>query len=82
MLDQERDAWVEPEEVADAMLRCCEDDSVVGGYVMEVGKGTTRHVDWRNDPGPSGAGLTATPAATIAEVFGWLSEPGWGVPSK
>ncbi|KAK3111844.1 hypothetical protein LTR53_012495 [Teratosphaeriaceae sp. CCFEE 6253] len=82
MLDPERDAWVEPEEVAAAMLRCCEDDEVVGGYVMEVGKGQTRQVDWRNDPGPQGPGMTSTPAATIAEVFGWLAQEGWGMPGK
>ncbi|KAK4561511.1 hypothetical protein LTR86_004829 [Recurvomyces mirabilis] len=80
MIDEARDQWVEPEEVAEAMLRCCEDDEVVGGYIMEVSKGKTRHVDWRNDPGPSGEGNTASNSAnTIAEVFGWLGEEGWGV---
>jgi hypothetical protein len=65
------------------MLRCCEDDSIVGGYVMEVAKGKTRHVDWRNDPGPSGAGNSVSSAAnTIAEVFEWLGQDGWGVPKK
>ena len=44
MLDESVDAWVEPEEVAEGMLRCCEDETVVGGFVMEVLKGRTRNV--------------------------------------
>jgi len=80
MLDESADEWVAPEEVAEAMLRCCEDDSVTGGYVMEVLKGKMRHVDWRMDPGPQGPGSTvANRAANVAEAFGWLTEPGWGV---
>ncbi|TKA41827.1 hypothetical protein B0A54_08253 [Friedmanniomyces endolithicus] len=80
MLDSAQDAWVEPEEVAEAMLRCCEDDSVVGGWVLEVGKGQTRNVEWRDDPGPRGAGMSAGNAETaVGEVFGWLGEEGWGV---
>ncbi|KAK4540128.1 hypothetical protein LTR36_009793 [Oleoguttula mirabilis] len=80
MLDENVDAWVEPIEVAEAMLRCCEDKTVVGGWVLEVTKGNTRNVDWREDPGPSGPGATAGNYATVtAEVYQWLSEPGWGV---
>lgn len=80
MLNAEQDAWVEPEEVAEAMLRCCEDDVIVGGYVMEVLKGKTRNVDWKMDPGPQGPGGTASGGAKLhAEVLGWLSEKGWGV---
>lgn len=45
MLDEAVDAWVEPEEVADALLRCCEDKDVVGGWVLEVTKGQTRNVN-------------------------------------
>lgn len=83
MLDEDVDEWVEPEEVAHAMLRCCEDDEITGGYVMEVSKGRTRRVDWKNDPGPSGPGNTvANTATTTAEIFQWLSQPLWGVPSK
>ncbi|EMC93731.1 hypothetical protein BAUCODRAFT_112155 [Baudoinia panamericana UAMH 10762] len=83
MVDESQDAWVEPEEVAEAMLRCCEDQTVTGGYVMEVVKGKTRYVDWKMDPGPSGLGAnTANRAVMYAEVFQWLSEPGWGVPRE
>ena len=40
-------------------------------------------VDWRNDPGPTGEGADASNrATTIAEVYQWLAEPGWGVPTK
>lgn len=40
-------------------------------------------VDWRNDPGPTGEGADASNrATTIAEVYQWLAEPGWGVPNK
>ncbi|KAK5140452.1 hypothetical protein LTR32_006750 [Rachicladosporium monterosium] len=80
MLDSAQDAWVEPSEVAEAMLRCCEEDSVVGGWVLEVGKGQTRNVEWRDDPGPRGAGMSAGNAEkAVGEVFGWLGEEGWGV---
>lgn len=79
MLDSERDEWVEPEEVADVMLKCVEGEEFGGGWVVEVLKDRTRRVDWRNDPGPSGSGSSASNAATMAtEVFGWLAEPGWG----
>ncbi|KAK4502613.1 hypothetical protein PRZ48_006039 [Zasmidium cellare] len=79
MLNKEQDEWVEPEEVAEALLRCVEDEGVGGGYVMEVLKGRTRNVEWRMDPGPQGPGGTASERAAMAmEVFGWLGEPGWG----
>lgn len=79
-LAQGKDEFVEPEEVAEAMLRCCEDDEVGGGYVMEVLKGATRRVGWRMDPGPQGPGGTASNGPVMsAEVFEWLGEPGWGV---
>ncbi|EME85080.1 uncharacterized protein MYCFIDRAFT_41376 [Pseudocercospora fijiensis CIRAD86] len=79
-LDTEQDEWVEPEDVAEAMLRCVESDDVVGGWVLEVLKGRTRNVDWRNDPGPEGPGGTASNRDNAAaEVYQWLGEPGWGV---
>lgn len=79
MVNSEQDEWVEPEEVAEAMLRCAEDPEVGGAYVMEVLKHRTRKVDWKMDPGPQGPGGGATNTAVMkAEVLGWLSEPGWG----
>lgn len=80
MVDERNDEWVLPEEVADVMLRCCEDDAVGGGFIMEVLKNSVRNVDWRNDPGPQGpGGTTANKATMISEVFGWLAQEGWGV---
>jgi NAD(P)-dependent dehydrogenase (short-subunit alcohol dehydrogenase family) len=80
----EATGWVTPEEVAAAMLRCVEDDDLVGGTVLEIGKDHTRRVEWRNDPGPDlreGRGIRAT-----KEEFGdqmaaeWLKDPRiWGV---
>lgn len=79
-LDEKQDEWIEPEEVADAMLRCVESDDVVGGWVLEVLKGTTRNVGWQNERGPQGPGSTASnSAANVAEVYDWLAQPGWGV---
>lgn len=52
MVDESVDEWVTPEEVAEQMLRCVEDDAVGAGTVWEVLKGRYRKVDWRNDPGP------------------------------
>ncbi|KAI5362089.1 Putative short-chain dehydrogenase/reductase SDR, NAD(P)-binding domain superfamily [Septoria linicola] len=79
LLDEKRDEWVEPEEVAAAMLECVESEEKVGGWVLEVVKDATRNVDWRNDPGPQGPGATASNAAVnVAEVFNWLAQPGWG----
>jgi NAD(P)-dependent dehydrogenase (short-subunit alcohol dehydrogenase family) len=84
MVNHEIDEWVEPEEVADALMRCCEDEEVTGGWVMEVLKGKTRNVVWKNDPGPSGPGgkASASESTTVAEAFEWLATPGWGVVAK
>ena len=79
LVDEEQDEWVYPEEVAEGMLRCCEDDEVVGGYILEIVKNATRNVHWKNDPGPSGSGSTVSNRATLTkEVFDWLAEPNWG----
>jgi hypothetical protein len=76
----EAQVWTEPEEVAEAMLRCVTDEDIGGGYVMEVLKNRTRNVDWRMDPGPEGEGVRAANSAVAAEeVLGWLKEEGWGV---
>jgi hypothetical protein len=64
-VDQTRDEWVTPEEVAEATLALIEKDKiggekVRGGTVLEVGKGSTRVVEILHDKGPSGPGLGAT----------------------
>lgn len=83
MVDEAQDVWVEPEEVAEAMLRCVVEPEIGGGYVMEVLKGATRHVDWRMDPGPQGEGATvANRGRADEEVLEWLAEEGWGVEKR
>ncbi|KAK3681978.1 hypothetical protein LTR37_020711 [Vermiconidia calcicola] len=83
LFDEQQDVWVQPEEVAEQMLRCCEDDSIGGGVVWEVLKDKYRAVDWRMDPGPEGTGATVSNRAQMTEeVFGWLAEPGWGQVAK
>ena len=83
LVDEEQDEWVLPEEVAEQMLRCCEDDEIDGGYVLEVLKGKYRKVNFANDPGPSGPGGSVSNTASLGkEVFDWLATPGWGVPKE
>ncbi|POR35618.1 15-hydroxyprostaglandin dehydrogenase [NAD(+)] [Tolypocladium paradoxum] len=83
-LNQEQDGWVTPQEVADAMLACVEKASLVGGTVLEVGKGRTREVGVLNDPGPDtspGAGTVASRAEEGERmVWEWLEDGNiWGV---
>ncbi|OCL14952.1 NAD(P)-binding protein [Glonium stellatum] len=78
-VDQDKDVWATPEEVAEAMLRCLEDPEMVGGTILEVGAGQTRKVAMLNDPGPSGPGHTVSNiGANYANVFELLNEDGWG----
>lgn len=83
MIDESQDVWVTPEYVAEAMYRCISDESIGGGYMMEVLKDQTRNVEWRMDPGPSGPGATVAHRADgDDEALGWLQGEGWGVPKK
>jgi hypothetical protein len=82
-VDQERDGWVTPEEVAEAMVRLIQDEEFVGGTVLEVGKGSTRVVHAYNDPGPDmspGKGLITGNASKGDDmVRGWLNDKSiWG----
>ena len=83
----EEDGWVTPEEVAEAMGRLLEDVDLVGGTILEVGKGYTRSVGWRDDPGPnmeSGMGI-ATSNSHLGDdaVRTWLEDKSiWGHPSS
>jgi hypothetical protein len=80
LVDESQDEWVTPEEVAEQMLRCCEDGEIGGGCIWEVLKGNYRKVNWSMDPGPSGPGATVGGRAKlIKEVYEWLAEPDWGV---
>ncbi|KAF2847395.1 NAD(P)-binding protein [Plenodomus tracheiphilus IPT5] len=77
-VDESKDEWATPEEVAEAMLRCLEDDELPGGTILEVGKGQTRRVEALNDPGPKGAGHTVSRIEEgWGEVFGWLGGEAW-----
>lgn len=52
MIDENVDEWVTPEEVAEQMLRCAEDEAIGAGWVWEVLKGRYRQVDWQMAPAP------------------------------
>jgi NAD(P)-dependent dehydrogenase (short-subunit alcohol dehydrogenase family) len=75
-----KDEWATPEEVAEAMLRCLVDEDLPGGSILEVGKDQTRKVEAFNDPGPSGPGHTASNLLEKYEdVYGLLETEDWGV---
>ncbi|KAF5573945.1 15-hydroxyprostaglandin dehydrogenase [Fusarium pseudoanthophilum] len=74
-IDGTKDEWVEPEDVALAMLSLVEKDEYVGGTVLEVGKGQTREVHVLNDAGPSGSGHTVSGLKKgVDEVWEILSQ--------
>lgn len=84
-VDQTKDAWVTPEEVAHAMLQCVEDPGRGGGVVLEVGASNTREVQVFNDPGPDmrpeGGMFTSNAEAGDNEVYGFLRNKAvWGWP--
>lgn len=78
--DEEKQEWVTPEEVAEAMLKGVESPDVPGGSIVEVGMGYTRKVEAFDDPGPMGRpGIrTNQPEEKVKEVFQWLGQDGWG----
>ena len=65
-VDEEKDEWVTPEEVALAMVRLVRDEATCGGKILEVGKDSIRWVEALNDPGPGGEGMTTSHARSIA----------------
>ena len=82
-VDQEKDGWVTPREVAETMLRCAEEDTFGPGSVWEVGAGHIREVGVYDDSGPDrspGAGIIASNSSTgDDQVKGWLKdEKIWG----
>jgi len=79
-VDETKDIWVTPQEVAVAMLKLAEDADMVGGTVLECGHERTRVIPIYNNPGPSGAGHSVSAAGEgIAEVFERLDAKSWGV---
>ncbi|CAH0055661.1 unnamed protein product [Clonostachys solani] len=86
-VDETRDAWVTPDEVAEAMLSCVEDENKRAGLLLEVGSGRTREVGTFNDPGPDSAPeagiVTSNSAVGDNEVHDFLeSSDVWSRPSK
>ncbi|KAF1973934.1 NAD(P)-binding protein [Bimuria novae-zelandiae CBS 107.79] len=78
-VDEAVDVWATAEEVAEAMVRCLEEEGLEGGTVLEVGRAQTRRVEAFMDPGPSGSGHTVGRLEEgYDEVFGWLEGEGWG----
>lgn len=75
---KEEDAWVTPQEVAEAMLSCAESEEHKGGTILEVGAGNTRHVGAFNDPGPDlspGKGFATSNSAQANEViWEWMGD--------
>jgi NAD(P)-dependent dehydrogenase (short-subunit alcohol dehydrogenase family) len=65
MFVEGKDEWVEPEEVAEAMLRLVEDAELPGGTVLEVAKNTQRVVAYFNDPGPGEAVRNGTKGLSL-----------------
>ncbi|KAI9711049.1 MAG: hypothetical protein M1820_002487 [Bogoriella megaspora] len=79
LVDEGLDEWATAEEVAEAMLRLCEEGEMVGGTILEVGRKQTRVVQRFGDMGPKGGGHTVGNIGEgEAEVFRWLGREGWG----
>lgn len=82
-VDEERDGWVTPQEVAQAMLDLAVDGKYVGGTVLEVGKDNIREVAAFGDPGPDPRperGLVTSHGKKGDDmVWAWLKDGGiWG----
>lgn len=82
-IDVAKDAWVTPQEVAQAMLRCIEENENLGGTILEVGAGNTRKVKVYDDAGPdfnpTKGLITSNSALGDEEVLDWLHEEAiWG----
>lgn len=79
LLDEAHDEWATPEEVAEAMLACIQNDDLPGGTVLEVGHNSRRKIPLLNNPGPARSpGLTVSHNPKgISEVFHWLAS--WSV---
>jgi len=79
LLNEEVDMWITPEEIAEQMLRLLEDQELVGGTILEVGKGQSRIVPMFNNPGPKGDGMSAANAQiAVEEALDNLRTEGWG----
>lgn len=78
MVDEAKDVWVTPEEVADAMVELVEKAEYVGGTILEIGHEHRRIVPHLMNPGPSGAGHGLSNAAgAFEDVFEKLTGRAW-----
>lgn len=78
-VDESKDTWVTPEEVAQGMVKLIEDPELVGGTIYEIGAGCARVIPPFNNPGPQGEGHRGSNAAqVIDDVYGFLGQQGWG----
>ncbi|KAI9812290.1 MAG: hypothetical protein M1827_004739 [Pycnora praestabilis] len=76
---KENDKWISPEEVADVMLACVQEEGNVGGTILEVGKGKIRKVEALMDEGPSGEGHTVGGISELEEeAVELMMKEGWG----
>lgn len=74
-VDESVDKWIQPSEVAVAMLDCVQKGEYVGGTIVELGLGRRRNVEELNDPGPGGEGQTvAKVAKAFADTFGEIEK--------
>lgn len=83
-VDEDKDGWITPLQVAEAMLSCVEGDEHIGGTILEIGKDHVRQVTLANDPGPDvrpGRGIIASNgAAGDLEVMDFLGDSSiWGI---
>lgn len=94
MIDDEKDVWVEPREIAAVMLSLVEEDSInsrfggtndgdylkiENGTILEVAKGHVRSVGAFNDPGPTAPGTIASNHDACDEAAMELLKEGWGL---
>ena len=83
IVDEMKDVWITPEDVAEAMLGVLMGEEYEPGTVLEVGAGNMRVVNILNDPGPSGIGTDVSGAAVVMEdIWRDLATEGWGVVAK
>lgn len=78
-VDEQRDAWVTPREVAETMLKMVEDGDYAGGDMVEVGAGITRKIPAFGNQGPQGPGFDTSNGEQLAvDAMDLLLTPGWG----
>lgn len=93
MIDEARDVWIEPEEIAAVMVALVERDSInsrfggtgdgemipiENGTILEVAKGHVRSVQAFHDPGPTAVGTIASNHDECDEAAMALLKEGWG----